>query len=109
MESGGCLAEFLVDCRLEGLGAAVAKRRFTDEELKNIIDTLFKHFNKPWILECEFKPYLQAKGYTDEEIEAIWNEAFNKGLILVSSTPIGRRYELTIVKPEEEEELIEEQ
>ena len=84
----------------------MSKRRFSDEELKNIIDMLFKHFNKPWILEREFKPYLQAKGYTDEEIEAIWNEAYNRGFILLSSTPIGRgrRYELTIVKPEEEEE-----
>jgi len=87
----------------------MSERKFTDEELKEIIDMLFKHFNKPWILEREFKPYLQAKGFTEEEIEVIWNEAYNRGLILVSSTPIGRKYELTIVKPEEEEEIIEEE
>lgn len=83
-------------------------RSFTDEELRDIIDMLFKHFNKSWILEREFKPYLQAKGYTNEEIEDIWNEAFNRGLIIVSSTPVGRRYEFTIVKPEEEEEELDE-
>jgi len=82
----------------------MSKRRFSDEELKNIIDLLFKHFNKPWILESEFKPYLQAKGFTDEEIEEIWGQAYNKGLILISSTPINGDYEFTIVKPEEEEE-----
>ena len=67
---------------------------------------LFKHFNKPWILEREFKPYLQAKGYSDEEIETIWSEAYKRGFIYISSTPIGRerKYEFTIVKPEEEEE-----
>jgi len=80
-------------------------KRFTDEELKRIIDMLFDHFNKPWILEREFKPYLQAKGYTDEEVRRIWAQAHKKGLVYISSMPVNGDYELTIVKPEEEEEL----
>ncbi|RLF11072.1 MAG: hypothetical protein DRJ98_04570 [Thermoprotei archaeon] len=80
----------------------MSKRKFTDEELKDIIDKLFKHFNKTWILESEFKPYLQAKGYTDEEIEEIWGQAYERGLIQISSTPVNGDFEFTIVREEEE-------
>ena len=83
-------------------------RQFTYKELKRIIDLLFDHFERPWILKREFKPYLEAKGYSEEEIEEIWGRAFNKGLLLLLSTPIDGDFELTIVKPESEETTEEE-
>ena len=79
-------------------------RTFANEELKRIINDLFKHFKKPWILEREFKPYLQAKGYTDEEIDEIWFQAFRKGLVIATGTLVGNKRELMIYKPSGEEE-----
>ena len=79
-------------------------RTFTDEELRKIIDMLFSHFKKPWILEREFRPYLKAKGYTDEEIDEIWFQALRKGLINIGGTYVGRQREFLISKPPREEE-----
>lgn len=58
----------------------------SDEELKRIVDMLFNHFKKPWILESEFNNYLKSKGFTDEEVNNIWFQAFRKGLVIVTGT-----------------------
>ena len=79
-------------------------RKLTTEELRKAIDHLSKQYNRPWILQQEFTSYLKAKGYTDEEIDEIWFQAFRKGLVIATGTLVGNRRELMIYKPSEEEE-----
>jgi len=74
-------------------------RTFANEELKDIINMLFEHFKKPWILEREFNTYLKTKGYTDEEISEIWFQALSKGLVEIKGVLSDNMYELAIYKP----------
>ncbi|MHC1628140.1 MAG: hypothetical protein ACXQTI_04860 [Candidatus Nezhaarchaeales archaeon] len=77
-------------------------RTFAYEELKRIINDLFDHYKKPWILEREFNSYLKTKGYTDEEISEIWFQALGKGLVEIRGMRIGSMYELVIYRPSAE-------
>ena len=84
----------------------VMGRQFSFEELKDIIDRLFNHYEKRIITEREFRLFLKGLGFSDEDVDGIWFQAFKRGLIDLGVEQVGNKYVMAILKPlnvEEEE------
>ncbi|MDI9619638.1 MAG: hypothetical protein QFX33_02275 [Candidatus Nezhaarchaeota archaeon] len=69
-------------------------RKLALHELEEIVELVFEHFKKPWVLESEFSSYLKSRGCSDGEASEIWFQALGDGLIEVKGVMLGNSYEL---------------
>ena len=72
--------------------------RFSKKELKQIFDDLFTHFKREKIFYFEYKEYLEAKGYNEDDLLEIWTEAFRKSIIDVGAFPLNGKAETVFEK-----------
>ncbi|RLF05280.1 MAG: hypothetical protein DRJ60_05845 [Thermoprotei archaeon] len=79
-------------------------RLFSDEELKSIIEAVFNHYKKRNILKREFHRFLSSKGFSDEDIEAAWFQAYKRGLVETGICLVGTKPELVMFRPKDFEE-----
>jgi len=77
--------------------------KFTKEELERIFDEVFNHFKRRRVFYNELEEYLEAKGYSKDDVLEAWGEAIKLRIIDSGVFPVKGKPMITITRPARED------
>jgi len=82
----------------------MSSHKFSEEELERIFDEIFARFKRHRIFFNEFEEYLEAKGYSKDDIEEIWFQGLMFNIIDSGVFPVEGKPVMTISRATKEDE-----